>query len=158
MKEIIIRPEGIFLAKLDKLSVDQVGKLRKKYRRQLIALHRAINEVNELEQMLNRLNSEEVKTWEQEVKEKSQALLKEYIGEEAYQELCTKGEIRFSIGRVQYRLTKKGEIFRGRSRTRPLCIVRDRTLPLPDFIVAELVSIKNNPNQFRHERIIRRRR
>lgn len=150
-KEILVRPEGIYLAELEQLSVEDIKNLRKSTKAKLTRLNQQIREINELETLLSQLRSDEISLWMREAEEKSQKMLTEYIGEEKYQELQNKGHITFKIGNTNYKLTKAGEIYRGRA-TRPLCLVRDRELPLPDHILSALVSLKARPSNYRYVR------
>ena len=153
MRELIIRPEGIFLAKMTQLNADDVKKLKKKTRNRLMRLHDAMKEINELETLLASLNSEEVTTWVKEADAKACAFLCELLGDQLYKELQTKGEISYNVNNTRFKITKAGSVFRGRSRT-PLCIIRDKDLPLPDYISALLVNLRER----RYQAIPQRRR
>lgn len=141
MKEILVRPEGIYLAKLEQLTVDDIKKLKQKVRNRLIKLHDSIKEINELETMLKALNSDEVKRWISEADRKANAFLKTFLGEDLYNELQQKGEITFTQKNTKYRVTKRGEIYRGRSR-KPLCLIKPSDIPLPDYIASALITLK----------------
>jgi len=50
---------------------------------------------------------------------------------------------------TKYKMTDKGKVFRRVGKEwQQLCIIRPKSLPLPDSILAILVSVKENPSRF----------
>ena len=57
---------------------------------------------------------------------------------------------------MKYKMTDTGQVFRQEGKKWfKLCIVRPKSLPLPDTILAILTSVKNNPRKYPN---VRRRR
>lgn len=120
--------------------------------------------IQSLEMELKKLNSKEVDdiVWKQREDEKiahqrALDLLREHIGLEAFTELMEKHRIYWNTPNgMKYKMTDNGQVYRqeGKKWFR-LCIIRPKSLPLPDTILAILTSVKNNPRKFPS---IRRRR
>lgn len=120
--------------------------------------------IESLEIELKKLNSKEVEEiiWKQREDEKithqrALDLLRQHIGVEAYTELMEKHRIFWTTSNgMKYKMTDGGQVFRKEAKKWfKLCIVRPKSLPLPDSILAILVSVKNNPRKFPN---VRRRR
>ena len=168
-RKIELTPEGVFVVGFKKLSLSALKARKTRLEGEILRLHRRQrslknqidsnnNTIKELEFELVTFNSPEVEKWVQE-KEKELALekerkrqekivanqraktfLREYIGEEAYAQLRKEGSIKFTgrDGRT-YEIDRKGTLYRGSSR---VCVIHPRNLPLPDFIVSVLTTVK----------------
>lgn len=168
-RQIEVRPEGIFLINEKKLSLSSFKRQRTQIENQLLDLqdsqrfHTTELKKNSrltqhLELELATFNTPEAFEWqrfmeqkqaeeqERKLQEKLEAnirakqLLCEYLGKEVYSELMKKGKISFKgkDGRA-YQVTKKGILLRNKKR---LCMIHPRNLPLPDFIVGILTTVK----------------
>jgi len=120
--------------------------------------------IESLELELKKLNSKEVESiiWQQREDEKiahkrALDLLREHIGIEAYTELMEKHRIFWKTNNgMRYKMTDVGQVYRHENKKwYKLCIIRPKSLPLPDTILAILTSVKNNPRKFPN---VRRRR
>ena len=81
-----------------------------------------------------------------EAERKAQQILREYVGDEAYKTIQKNGHISFKAkDGLGYRINRKGHVFRGNKR---LCIIRPSELPLPDFVIAALVNVREHPGKF----------
>jgi hypothetical protein len=81
-----------------------------------------------------------------EAERKAQQILREYVGENAYKAIQKNGYISFKAkDKLGYRINRKGHVFRGDKR---LCIIRPSELPLPDFVIAALVNVREHPGKF----------
>jgi len=168
-RRIEVQPEGIFIVGSKKLTLHALKARKTRLEGEILRLgieQRELNaeiksnthKIKDLEIELATFNSIEVLAWMQQ-KEKEHALererirqerilanqraktfLREYIGEEAYAQLREKGSIKFSgkDGRT-YEITSKGVLYRGNSR---VCVVHPRNLPLPDFVISVLTTVK----------------
>ena len=168
-RQVEVRPEGIFLINEKKLSLSSFKAKRTRIESQILTLQdsqryhetelkKNSRLIQHLENELATFNSPEAIDWqkrrehelalqrEQKKREKQEAnnrakqFLHEYIGEEAYAALTKKGNISFEgkDGRM-YQITKKGALLRNGKR---LCMIRPRDLPLSDFIVSILTTVK----------------
>lgn len=108
--------------------------------------------INALETENKRLNSKEVlaiikqqREQEETAYQRALDLLREHIGTEAYMQLQEKHYINWeNTNGVKYKLTDKGRVFRkAGSQWEELCVIRPKSYPLPDSILAILVSVKN---------------
>jgi hypothetical protein len=92
----------------------------------------------------------EAERWKVEAERKAQQMLREYVGDEAYKVIQKNGYISFKAkDKLGYRVNRKGHVFRADKR---LCIIRPSELPLPDFVVAALVNVREHPGKFRFRR------
>ncbi len=113
---------------------------------------------------MKKLNTKEVEDiiWNQRENEKiahqrALDLLREHIGLEAYTELNEKHRIFWKTGNgIKYKMTDTGQVYRQeKKKWYKLCVVRPKSLPLPDSILAILTAVKDNPRKFPN---VRRRR
>ena len=76
--------------------------------------------------------------------EKAQQFLQKYLGEEAYAELKKRNYLQFQAQGRAYRISSKGELSRitTRGEKKHICVVRPRNLPLPDYILSILRTVK----------------
>lgn len=80
-------------------------------------------------------------------------LLREHIGLEAFTRLIEKHYITWENGSTKYKLTDRGKVFRRIGKEwQELCVLRPKSYPLPDAILAILVSVKTSPHKFRPRR------
>lgn len=80
-------------------------------------------------------------------------LLREHIGVSAFTELIEKHRIFWNHNETKYKMNDKGSVFRKEGKAwKQLCIIKPRQLPLPDSILAILVSVKDNPKRFPNRR------
>jgi len=122
------------------------------------------DKIESLELELKKLHSKEVddiifKQRENEkiAHQRALDLLREHIGIEAYTELMEKHRIFWTTSNgMKYKLTDGGQVYRQENKKWfKLCIIRPKSLPLPDTILAILTSVKNNPRKYpnvRHRR------
>jgi len=168
-RRVEINPEGIFLVGTKKLGLSclkarktrlegRILDLQEEQRSHERQIKRNVKEINELELELATFNSPEVLEWIQErekqvalererkkqerilANQRAKTFLREYIGETAYSQLMKKGFLEFTgkDGR-DYKITSKGILLRGNNR---LCMIHPRNLPLPDFILSVLTTVK----------------
>lgn len=168
-KHVEIRPEGIYLIKEKELTLGSFRANRTRLENQIMEIQNAQRQheielkdnaklLQSLEHQLSTFNSIEAIKWErymkqkladereqknrekQEANNKAKQLLREYLGDESYTILMKKGKISFTgnDGRP-YQVTKKGELLRDNKR---LCMIHPRNLPLPDFIIAIMTTVK----------------
>jgi len=77
---------------------------------------------------------------------KAQQMLREFVGDGAYKQIQKKGSIAFTAkDGLKYRVNSRGHVFRGGRR---LCIIKPSDLPVPDFVIAALVNVRENPKRF----------
>jgi len=106
------------------------------------------------------LNSEEFQKWlnEQRVDEveahaKAEDFMREYLGLEAYAQLMEKGELLFEVQKEEWKITRYGLVYRKQDETfNPVCVIRPKELPIPDFVVSALTTLKENPKAILGER------
>ena len=168
-RRVELTPEGLFIIGYKKLTLSCIkarktrveGKildLERDQRSHESEIKRNAKKIKELELELATFNSPEVLAWiherekqlalkrerqrEQKIEanQRAKAFLHEYLGEEAYAELMKKGSLAFcgKDGR-SYEITSKGVLYRG---TKRMCVIHPRNLPLPDFIISVLTTVK----------------
>ncbi len=77
---------------------------------------------------------------------RAQQMLREFVGDVAYKRIQKHGSMAFTAkDGLKYRVNKRGHVFRGGKR---LCIIKPSGLPLPDFVIAALVNVRENPKRF----------
>jgi len=168
-RRIEVRPEGIVIVGEKTLNLSAFKARRTRLEGLILNLqaeqrhleHQIKNNAKTIQQLeleLTTFNSPEAIGWEQrkerelilarerkrkellEAKQRAKTFLKEYIGEEAFKCLNKQGFIEFK-GRDNrtYRINRKGTLTR---EGKTLCMVRPRSLPLPDFITSVLTTVK----------------
>lgn len=168
-KQVEVRPEGVFLINEKKLTLGSFRRQRTRIENRILELQNSqryherelkqnAHLIQHLEQELVSFNSSEALEWEmlmeqkkaeererkiqekQEANRRAKQLLHDYLGSESYAELMKKGKISFEgrDGRT-YQVTKKGVLLRNGKR---LCMIHPRNLPLPDFIVSIITTVK----------------
>jgi lipopolysaccharide biosynthesis regulator YciM len=120
-------------------------------------VNRLRDKINILEEELKKLNSQDVKAIvskqredEKIANQRAMDLLREHIGIDAFTQLMEKHYIHWTTNNsMKYKMTDKGKVFRRVGKEwQQLCIIRPKSLPLPDSILAILVSVKENPSRF----------
>ena len=175
-RRVEVTPEGVFLVGSRRLSLRNLKGRKTRLEGQILRLHqeqthlkRAIEannkKIGKLELELATFNSPEVVAWietrereiaaerekrkeeRKEANRRAKTFLREYIGEEAYAQLKRQGFLEFEgrDGRG-YRIDSKGQLYRGGSR---VCVIHPRSLPLPDFIISVLTTVKEGRLQRR---------
>jgi len=167
-KKIAINNRGIFIIETSKLNPLSIVKLRSKFQTRILSLRANIqdlqiqinqkqNEIYTLEQKLKELSTplvdsiiEKEKERLRQIYEKAQALLKETVGDLAYNILQEKGYFKFKANDgILYKVNKYGKIYRQTGKEwKQLCIIRPSNLPLPDFILSLFVNIRENPKKY----------
>lgn len=168
-RRIEINPDGIFVVGVQKLGLSALKRRKTRLEGRILDLQQEqrhfqtqmknnAREITELEFELATFNNPKVLEWiarrEKEIalererakKEKllanqrAKTFLREYVGEIVYTKLMKKGSLEF-VGKDgrEYKITSKGVLFRGSSR---LCVIHPRNLPLPDFILSVLTTVK----------------
>jgi len=168
-RRLEVTPEGVFIVGSRKISLSSLKARKTRLESQILRLHdeqgrlKAQIEANnkkigELELELATFNSPEVLGWierkerqivetrerrreeRKEANQRARTFLREYIGEEAYAELRNKGFLEFEGGDGRnYRINSKGQLYCGSSR---VCVIHPQNLPLPDFVISVLTTVK----------------
>jgi len=141
------------LSNLDRRRADYVFKVDEE-------IKNVKGEIKICEDQLLVLNSPEFQKWldEQRVDEveayaKAEDLMREYLGLETYARLIEQGELIFEVQHETWKITSHGLVYRKQGEEfSPVCVIRPKELPVPDFIVSALTTLKENP-----ESIIQRR-
>jgi len=115
--------------------------------------------IKDCENQLLILHSPEFQKWLDDQREeevlayaKAEDFLMNYIGLEAYAELMEKDELVFeSITHEIFKITRFGLVYKQNElkQFHPVCMIKPKQLPLPDFIVSALTTLKENPNLWR---------
>jgi len=125
-------------------------------------------EIDSLNKQLLALTSESVKALlEEELREEekrkiekhlaylnAEQIMKEFFSPAAYEQFMMEGEHVFLANDGHaYKIIRTGTVFReetkdGTQTWIPVCLIRPRELPLPDFIVAAITSVKNQPQAY----------
>lgn len=103
---------------------------------------------NEVEQIIKKQKEDE-----QIANQRALDLLREHIGVSAFTDLMEKHRIFWTHKETKYKMNDKGSVFRKEGKEwKQLCIIKPREIPLPDSILAILVSVKTNPSKFPNRR------
>jgi len=165
-KELLFLPNGAFIVKYHRLTIKALKSLRTRLlnksfelRRDIGRLREEINrkkvELEEIESMLNKLTDDKIKEIiereerrKREAEQKATEFLKDYIGEEAFQQLQKKGYFEFTgADGQQYRITKNGKLCRKFGNYwYYMCVIYPEDLPLPDIIASVFTTVKNDPS------------
>jgi len=168
-RKVEVRHEGIFIVGERKLSLSTFKARRTRLEGQILDLQneqrnlehqikKNSQTIQQLESELATFNSPEAIEWMErrehelvlqrerkrkakiEANQRARQFLREYIGEKPYNQLNKKGFIEFQGKDHQtYRIDRKGGLYRHGKR---LCMIHPRNLPLPDFIVGILTTVK----------------
>ena len=166
-KKVTINQQGVFVTQVKKLHPNTIKKrriiLNRTIQRRQLNIQQAQQELfdakQELKELSNPIVNEYLKQYAKELSqkdEKAKELLKEFVGEPTYRLLEKQHKIQFKAeDGGSYKIDWKGRIFRKtKNGFEKLCIIRPHALPLPDFIMALLVNVKNHPKKYN----LRRRR
>jgi len=170
-REIAVSDRGVFLVESRRLTSSQIKRLRSRVRSDISSLkakmrhlyyelRRVEYEVEEKEKLLKQLESPIIKQYiegEKDRREKAEELLKEYLGESKFKQWREKGGLWFQTpDGAYYHLNREGVLeIHADGKWRRVCVVRPRGLPLEDYVVAVLESLKQDPKEFK--RLVRRR-
>lgn len=85
-----------------------------------------------------------------EAEAKALALLKEVVGKELFATLQEKTWCSFTANDGgTYKITSRGHVFRKiNNEWKKLCIIRPQELPLPDFVLAALINVREQPKKY----------
>lgn len=167
-KDLEYRDNSIVVVEKKQLTWRQIANYKNKLSGRINSLYNDLQEhedeinrlkqkISSLEEELKRLNSDEVKTIVEKQKEDEKIahqraldLLREHIGLEAFTELMEKHRIYWTTSNgTKYKMTDAGRVFRKEGKKwYQLCIVRPKSLPLPDTILAILTQVKQNPTKY----------
>jgi hypothetical protein len=160
--------QGIFIVEKRFLSLLQIQNRKHHIEQQIIRIRDDIAELrlqisnkekklqlSELE--LKQLSTPEVNAYVDKLKreraeahEKALALMREVLGNELFGELQNKKWCSFTAkdGGL-YKITSQGYVFRRiNNEWKKLCIIRPKELPLPDFVLAALINVREKPKQY----------
>jgi hypothetical protein len=171
-KILVVDEKGIRYLTTTNLTVFQILQLQKTLQTRIlhrktriqdltIQVNRAEKELINAQSELQKLLTPQVKDYikvelekRQRAFEKAQQLLCEYIGEEQYQLLQSKGYLKTTQNNMVYKLDKNGNLYRKENKEyKKLCVIRPQYLPLPDFIISLLTTLREKPQTFkRHAR------
>lgn len=173
MKNIIVNDRGIFeqeppqllsiqgLTKRKRLIEGEILHLRGKIQDAEISITNMKREIAQAEEKRKILEGPLVQAYivkekqrQTEIQIKAQTILKECIGDDLYNKLQEKRKIVFTAKDNQtYKIEANGRIFRQVEKDwRLLCIIRPQDLPLPDFLLALFVSIREHPTNYQLRR------
>jgi len=126
------------------------------------------HEINNINKQILALNSPECKKIIEETEQKKQLdlikrhiaqlnaeqIMLEFFGQDVHDRFLEEREYVFEANDgVTYKIIPEGTVFRQKDNDwEPLCLIRPRELPLPDFIVSAIVSIKNQPETYQLRR------
>jgi len=125
-------------------------------------------EINTLNRQLLALTAESVKALLEEAEREdekhklerhlahmsAEEIMREFFGQTAYEEFMKAGEYLFTaVNGETYKINISGTVFREEIKENernwvPVCLIRPRELPLPDFLLAALVSVKQQPTAY----------
>lgn len=125
-------------------------------------------EIDTINKMILAFNSEECKNLIVEAeKEKNLKLLKrhigqlnaeqimlEFFGQDAHDKFLEERQYIFKAKDDEtYKITPEGTVYKQKDNEwEPICLIRPRELPLPDFIVAAITSVKTQPETYQPQR------
>lgn len=165
--------EGIFLVRYHKLSVKALKSLRSRLLGEVIRARRELAElydkveakralILEKEQMLDKLTEDKIsefidfeKQQQKAILEKANSFLREYIGENAFQELQQKGSLVFQgLDGKTYRIKRDGELQQGGGKFwYDMCTIKPSTLPLPDIIASVFTAASKSSESLKGSRL-----
>jgi len=160
-KKLRINDRGVFAVRTRQVSPKAILHHRARLQSKILEAREQIvfwqKELKSLETELGEYNSPVVSNYmaqmeamKDKAERRAQELLREFVGEIAYKQIQKKGSVAFTAkDGLKYRVNGKGHVFRG---DRRLCIIRPSQLPLPDFVIAALVNVREQPNRFRFRR------
>jgi len=168
-QKISINDRGMYLIETHVLNSLQIAKRRKTIQTRIISLRTRIQDSKLNIQRMER----NIQTFEEQLKiltsplaqaiikreedkrlaiyQKAQALLEESLGSSTYQALQEHGSFTFvAEDNITYKIDKTGRVFRKNNKQfEQLCIIRPSNLPLPDFILALFINIREHPTRYK---------
>ena len=167
-EKIEIDEKGVYLVKTAKLTPRQIADKRRRIESRIAYYYRKNQEHADLiEQNKQRiLNLEEQRTELNDpmvtsiinayvekrrfAQMKAEEFLEEFLGKHVYAELKKNRYITFtSKDKLTYKIDLKGFVYRKRgSDFERLCLIRPKDLPLPDFIISAITTVKEQPHKF----------
>jgi hypothetical protein len=166
MKKIVINENGLFWQSQYPVSIPQIKHRRTKLQRLVedtkLEQRQLAEKLSYYERELASLKTPEIdKIIERIEREKAEALqratdfLKECVGNTNFEELQQKGVLKFRAkDNMLYQIKRSGTIYRRDERQwKRLCLIRPQMLPLPDFVLAALINVREHPEKY----VLRRR-
>jgi hypothetical protein len=168
MKNLVINDRGVFEQETYMLTPYGVTKRRRTIQLKIVRLKQQIQdeemkihdlkiEIEQAEKNLTTLNSPLVESFlqkekvkQEEIQNKSQQILKECIGDELYAKLQANKKIIFTAkDNITYKIEDNGKVYRKIEKEyKQLCIIKPGNLPLPDFLLAMFVNLRENPQKY----------
>jgi len=163
-----IDEKGLYITEIKYLSLPQI-QIRKHHLEQRVIhvrdriadlkleIHTEEKKLEQLQSELAKLSTPEVQNYVQklqkeraEAEAKAMALLKEVIGKELFSTLQEKTWCSFTANDGgTYKITSRGNMFRKINKEwKQLCIIRPQDLPLPDFVLAALINVREQPKKY----------
>ena len=160
--------QGVFVVEKRFLSLVQIQNRKHRIEQRIIRIRDGIAEsrlkiaseerkLQTSESELKQLSTPEVNAYilklqkeRAEAHAKALALMKEVLGKEIFDELQDKKWCTFTAkdGGL-YKITSQGYVFRKiNSEWKKLCIIRQKELPLPDFVLAALINVREKPKSY----------
>lgn len=168
MKNLVINDRGMFETETYKLTPHGVTMRRNRIQKRILSLRRKVQdkeveihemqaEIEQEEKNLQLLNGPLIEAYlakekaaQEEIQRKAQDILKECIGEELYGKLQENKKIMFTAkDGMTYKIEDNGKVCRRVEKEwKQLCIIRPGNLPLPDFLLAMFVNLRENPAKY----------
>jgi hypothetical protein len=168
MKNLVINDRGVYETETYMLTPYGVTKRRRTIQLKVVRLRQHVQdkeieiqnlkaEIEQEERNLATLNSPLVESFlvkekvkQEEIQLKSQQILKECIGEELYNKLQANQKIIFTAkDNITYKIENNGKVYRKIEKEwKQLCVIRPGSLPLPDFLLAMFVNLRENPQKY----------
>jgi hypothetical protein len=169
MKNLIVNDRGIFEQESPQLvPLSTLSKRRRQLERRILWLRGAIQdaEISTVERKRELAEAEEQRRFMDssviqgyiakekqrlvDIQAKAQAVLKECIGDELYAKLQEQKRIIFTAtDNLTYKIENNGRVYRRVEKEwKLLCIIRPQNLPLPDFLLAMFVNLREHPTKY----------
>lgn len=168
MKNLVINDRGVFEQETWKLTPYGITTRKRTLQLKIVRLRQRIQDKEmELQQLRDSISQEEKnlatlntpvvdsylareKVAQEEIQQKAQNILKECIGEELYIKLQENKKIIFTAkDGITYKIEENGKVYRKvEKQWKLLCIIRPQNLPMPDFLLAIFVNLRENPAKY----------
>lgn len=168
MKTLVINDKGVYEQETYKLTPYGVTVRRNRIQNRILSLRGKVQdkeieiqnlkaEIEQEEKSLQLLNGPLIEAYlvkekvaQEEIQRKAQDVLKECIGEELYGKLQENKKIMFTAkDGMTYKIENNGKVYRKVEKEwKLLCIIRPGNLPLPDFLLAMFVNLRENPAKY----------
>ncbi|MFA5714770.1 MAG: hypothetical protein WC998_03450 [Candidatus Paceibacterota bacterium] len=168
MKSLVINDRGVFEQETYMLTPYGITKRKHTVQLKIVRLRQQIQdkemeirnlkaEIEQEEKNLTTLNSPLVESFiakekakQEEIHKKAQSILKECIGDELYTKLQANKKIIFTAkDNITYKIEDNGRVYRKVEKEyKQLCIIKPGNLPLPDFLLAMFVNLRENPSKY----------